>query len=96
MTADTAPMLTVEETARRLGVSVSTVWRMIRRGDLTSTRSRGRRLVAEDCVARRKPKVPDTGKARLHPGHAILRFAGIGRSGGRGPGSGRHHEILDR
>ena len=35
----------VEEAGRALGVSVSTVWRMIRSGRLASVRKRGRRLI---------------------------------------------------
>ena len=37
--------VSVEEVGQALGVSPSTVWRMIRRGDLPSVRQRGRRLV---------------------------------------------------
>jgi excisionase family DNA binding protein len=86
----------VTEAGRRLGVSISTVWRMIRRGDLPSIRKRGRRLVPREALtsaarARQKAQVPPFG-----PDHPIFRLAGAGRSGGKLPGARDKHAILNQ
>lgn len=96
MTADTSPMLTVEQTARRLGVSTSTVWRMIRRNELTSVRSSGRRLVTEDAVAARLRKASADEIPPFTLDHPFFRLIGCARSGGRKPGASDKHAILDR
>ena len=44
--------VSVDEAGQALGVSSSTVWRMIRRGDLPSVRHRGRRLVLAHGLTR--------------------------------------------
>lgn len=46
-------LLNVSEAGESLGVSVSTVWRMIRRGDLASVRQGGRRLIPADKLQAR-------------------------------------------
>ena len=96
MTADTLPLLTVAESARRLGVSESTVWRMIRRGELTSVRSAGRRLVLAEAVAHRVRSAADVPVPPFSLDHPIFRLAGAGRSGGAEPGARDKHGILDR
>lgn len=89
------PMVTVTEAGEALGVSVSTVWRLLRRGELPSVRRGGRRLIPRDALAdeavRRSAEVPP-----LTPDHAIFRLVGAGRSGGRGPGARDKHAVLDR
>jgi excisionase family DNA binding protein len=43
-------LMTIEETGRALGVSRSTVWRLIQRGELLTIRQRGRRLVQASAL----------------------------------------------
>jgi excisionase family DNA binding protein len=87
-------LLTVEEASRRLGVSVSTVWRQVRRGSLRSLRQHGRRYVPEDAVQdfadeRAEEQVPP-----LTSAHPIFRLVGAGRGGGRAPGARDKHDVL--
>ena len=88
--------VTVDEAGRALGVSRSTVWRLIQRGELPSVRRRGRRLVPAAALharARRKhlSRVPPLSHA-----HPIFRLVGAGRGGGRTPGARDKHAILER
>lgn len=86
-------LVDVTEAGRSLGVSVSTVWRMIRRGELPSIRSRGRRWIPREALqsgARERNKLPP-----LSSDHPIFRLVGAGRSGGRAPGARDKHAILD-
>ena len=88
-------VMTVEEAGRALGVSRSTVWRLIQRGDLPSVRRRGRRLVPVSAI--RKGARRQTGQ--LPPfshDHPMFRLAGAGRGGGRTPGARDKHAVLDR
>ncbi len=90
-------LISVEEAGRALGVSRSTVWRLIQRGDLPSVRRGGRRLVPEDAARRR----PRRGSSRtavppLTNDHPIFRLVGAGRGGGNAPGARDKHAILDR
>src|SRR5947199_8878377 len=88
-------MVTVDEAGRALGVSRSTVWRLIQRGDLASVRRGGRRLVPTAALrtqSRRK-------KAQMPPfrrDHPMFRLVGAGRGGGAAPGARDKHAILDR
>jgi excisionase family DNA binding protein len=89
-------MVTVEEAGRTLGVSRSTVWRLIQRGDLPSIRRGGRRLVPASAVrtrtrGRRTESIPP-----FLDDHPIFRLVGAGRGGGRRPGGRDKHAILDR
>ncbi len=89
-------LLSVAEAGESLGVSVSTVWRMIRRGDLASVRLGGRRLIPEDALEARV-RVRQGGE--LEPfshDHPIFRLVGAGRSGGQEPGARDKHAILER
>ena len=68
--------VSVVQAGQALGVSVSTVWRMIRRGDLPSVRHRGRRLVPERALSSRiaRPR-----RAQIPPfskNHPIFRSPG--------------------
>jgi excisionase family DNA binding protein len=88
--------LSIEEVSEALGVSPSTVWRMIRRGDLPSVRERGRRLVPPSALTARtrrkaRPEIPPF--TRDHP---IFRLVGAGRGGGQPPGARDKHAVLDR
>jgi excisionase family DNA binding protein len=89
-------MITVEEVGRALGVSRSTVWRLIQRGDLPSVRRGGRRLVPATAVQTRTRRQRT---ARIPPfshDHPMFRLVGAGRGGSRPPGARDKHAILDR
>jgi len=79
-----------------LGVSTSTVWRMIRRGDLASVRQRGRRLVLASALPARAPRVGRTVIPPFTRDHPIFRLAGAGHSGGQAPGARDKHALIDR
>ncbi|HEV8319230.1 MAG TPA: helix-turn-helix domain-containing protein, partial [Vicinamibacterales bacterium] len=92
----TVELVTIEEAGRALGVSRSTVWRLIQRGELPSVRRSGRRLVPATALRtharRRQP-------ARIPPlshDHPIFRLVGAGHGGGRAPGARDKHAIVDR
>jgi excisionase family DNA binding protein len=88
-------MMTVEQAGRALGVSRSTVWRLIQRGDLPSIRREGRRLVPSTAL-----RTPARRNAAVIPpfsqDHPIFRLVGAGRGGGRTPGARNKHAILDQ
>jgi excisionase family DNA binding protein len=89
-------LITVEEAGRTLGVSRSTVWRLIQRGDLPSVRRGGRRLVPASAIRthtrrRRTKDIPP-----FSHDHPMFRLVGAGRGGGRTPGARDKHAILDR
>ena len=89
-------MITVEEAGRALGVSRSTVWRLIQRGDLPSVRRRGRRLVPATAVHTRTRRPLTAGIPPFSHDHPMFRLVGAGRGGGRTPGARDKHAILDR
>jgi excisionase family DNA binding protein len=89
-------MITVEEAGRALGVSRSTVWRMIQRGDLPSVRRGGRRLVPAIAVQTRSRRQPTADIPPFSHDHPMFRLVGAGRGGGRTPGARDKHGILDR
>jgi excisionase family DNA binding protein len=91
-----AELVTVEEAGRALGVSRSTVWRLIHRGDLPSVRRGGRRLVPSTAIqapARRRRAAQVSPFCHDHP---MFRLVGAGRGGGKTPGARGKHAILDR
>jgi excisionase family DNA binding protein len=88
-------LITVEEAGLALGVSRSTVWRLIQRGELPSVRRGGRRLVPADA-ARQRPRRGATAIPALTEDHPIFRLIGAGRGGGNTPGARDKHGILDR
>lgn len=88
--------VSVSSAGHVLGVSRSTIWRMIRRGDLASISQGGRRLVLAEGL---RTGAMRTGRGRVPPlskDHAIFRLVGAGRSGGKLPGAREKHAILDR
>ena len=89
-------MITVEEAGRTLGVSRSTVWRLIQRGDLPSVRRGGRRLVPASAIQARTRGRRTAGIAPFSHDHPMFRLVGAGRGGGRAPGARDKHAILDR
>ena len=91
-----AELITVDEAGRALGVSRSTVWRLIQRGDLPSIRRRGRRLVPAAAVQTRTRRHRTTQVPAFSHNHPMFRLVGAGRGGGRRPGARDKHAILDR
>jgi excisionase family DNA binding protein len=93
-TAPQESLVDVTEAGRSLGVSVSTIWRMIRRGALPSVRRGGRRWIPREALQsgarERQPVRP------LTEDHPIFRLVGAGRSGGQIPGARDKHTILDQ
>jgi excisionase family DNA binding protein len=89
-------LITVEAAGRALGVSRSTVWRLIQRGEVPSIRRGGRRLVPADATSRRtrRPRAADV--PALTDDHPIFRLVGAGRGGGNAPGARDKHGILDQ
>ena len=88
-------LVTVEDAGRALGVSRSTVWRLIQRGELPTVLRRGRRLVPASALRKRVSKGSATAKLAFSEGHPIFRLVGAGRGGGRTPGARDRHAILD-
>jgi excisionase family DNA binding protein len=86
--------LSVSEAGRAMGISVSTVWRRIRSGDLSSVRRGGRRLVSTAALAAAPSGGQDDTIAPFDHRHAIFRLVGAGRSGGQTPGARDKHGIL--
>jgi excisionase family DNA binding protein len=89
-------LITVEEARRTLGVSRSTVWRLIQRGDLPSVRRGGRRLVPASAIQTRARRRRIESIPPFSHDHPMFRLIGAGRGGGRTPGARDKHAILDR
>ena len=90
-------LLTVDEAGHVLGVSRSTVWRLIQRGELPSVRRAGRRLVPAIALRKRTPRRRHAADIpALSDNHPIFRLVGAGRGGGKAPGACDTHTILDR
>jgi excisionase family DNA binding protein len=85
--------VSVVEAGHALGVSASTVWRMIRRGELPSIRHRGRRLVPTQALRRRAGRRGRAEVPAFTRDHPIFRLVGAGRGGGRLPGARDKHAI---
>ena len=95
MKAMSKNLLTIDEAIRALGVSRSTLWRRLQRGDLPSIRRGGRRFVN---LPMRQKAVRERVTGDIPPftaGHPIFRLMGAGRSGGQSPGARDKHAILD-
>jgi excisionase family DNA binding protein len=88
-------LMTVEEAGRALGVSRSTVWRLIQRGDLATVRRGGRRLVRATALRKRVTRGPSAQIPAFSEGHPIFRLVGAGHGGGKAPGARDKHAILD-
>jgi excisionase family DNA binding protein len=89
-------MVSVEEAGRTLGVSRSTVWRLIQRGDIPSVRRGGRRLVPASALHARTRRRRTAAVPPFVHDHPMFRLIGAGRGGGRKPGARDKHAILDR
>lgn len=88
-------LMTIEEAGRALGVSRSTVWRRIQRGELPSVRQGGRRLVQASALRKRTTRGPARDIPAFSDAHPIFRLVGAGRGGGMTPGARDKHAILD-
>lgn len=86
----------VPEAGRVLGVSESTIWRMIRRGALPSIRKGGRRLVPRRALQDGVRSVAEDRVPPFTEDNPIFRLVGAGRGGGRDPGARDKHAIPDR
>jgi hypothetical protein len=77
-----------------LGISRSTLWRRLQRGEIASVRRAGRRLVQLSGAkpARGKTAVDVPAFTENNP---IFWLIGAGRSGGKLPGARDKHAILD-
>ena len=95
MAGVTTSAVSVGDAGRALGVSVSTIWRMIRRGELPSIRQGGRRRVPAAAL-RRPARVRGRDVPPLTEDHPIFRLVGAGHGGRHGPGARDKHAILDR
>ncbi|MBV9405509.1 MAG: helix-turn-helix domain-containing protein [Acidobacteriaceae bacterium] len=87
-------LFTIDEAIQVLGISRSTLWRRLQRGEVPSVRRGGRRLVqltSRRNTARRKLTVDIPPFTNDHP---IFRLVGAGRGGGQ-PGARDKHAILD-
>jgi len=91
---DRSRFVDVRDAGRRLGVSTSTIWRMIRRGDLPSIRSGGRRLVPKATLERGPRATPGAEIPPLTPENPLFRMIGAGRGGGQGPGARDKRALL--
>jgi excisionase family DNA binding protein len=88
-------LMSVEEAGHALGISRSTIYRMIRRGSIRSVRKDGRRLISKQVISGGGRQAT----RRLPPftlDHPIFRLLGAGRSGGNAPGARDKHAILDQ
>ncbi|MDN5870047.1 MAG: helix-turn-helix domain-containing protein [Nitrococcus sp.] len=85
----------VPEAGRRLGVSASTVWRMIRRGRLPSVLENGRRLVPGEALTMHARNEDGDQIPALDENHPIFRLVGAGKGGGQAPGAREKHSLLD-
>ena len=88
-------LLTVEEAGRALGVSRSTVWRLIQRGELVTVRRGGRRFVQSRTLRKRVANRRSTAIPVFTEDNPIFRLVGAGRGGGGRPGASDKHAILD-
>ena len=91
----TATFLNVEQTADALEVSESTVWRLLRSGELPSVRRSGRRVVSSTEVERRvRIKEPPLRLRPFTKDHPLWKLIGAYKSGGQGPGSRDKYAVL--
>lgn len=82
----------MDEAGRVLGVSASTVWRLLRDGRIPSVRSGGRRLIPAAALQRTRRKRAEQVFTLENP---IFGLIGAAHGDGRKPGSSDKHAILD-
>jgi excisionase family DNA binding protein len=89
--------LTPAEAARRLRVSESTIWRFLRREQLTSVKVDGRRRIPAGAIGRVARSVRSLGARDVAPltlDNVLFALAGSFRSDGMGPGSADKHRYV--
>jgi len=86
--------MAVTEAAAELRVSESTVWRLLRAGELSSVVESGRRRVLRSAVERRVHQRSAGSLQPLSSTHPLWRWVGAARSGGQGPGSEDKYGVL--
>jgi excisionase family DNA binding protein len=87
-------LLTIDQAIQALGISRSTLWRRVQRGEIPSVRRSGRRLV-QLTTRRNADRAKVTGNIPpFTDDHPIFRLVGAGRGGGQ-PGARDKHSILD-
>ncbi len=86
-----AEMITFDEAGRVVGVSRSTVWRLIQR-----LRRRGRRWIVSAAIRTRGRRNPSAQIPPFSHEHPMFGLVGAGRGGGAKPGARDKHAILDR
>jgi len=91
-----AQLVSVDDAGHMLGVSRSTVWRLIQRGQLPSVRRAGRRLVPLTALRTRTRTVRAARVPAFSEDHPIFRLVGAGRGGGQTPGARDKHALLDK
>lgn len=79
-------LLSPADFASASGISLSTVWRKLRRRELPSVKRGGKRLIPADAVVARV-----AGPRLFDDSHPMWKLVGAARSGGAGPGSSDKH-----
>jgi excisionase family DNA binding protein len=87
-------LISVSAAAEELGVSLSTVWRMIRRGELLTVRVGRRRFLTTSALSEKRVSPPAQRLKPFGSDHPMWHLIGAFRSGGAGPGSGDKYAIL--
>ena len=89
-------LVTIDVVIEELGVSRSTVWRMIRRGELSTVRVGRRRLVPKQSLRTRRVKTSRSDKPKPFTMDSPLwRLFGAGRSGGGKPSSSDKYAMYE-
>ena len=97
MTGDyDSSLVNIGEACSALGISRSTLFRLMRRGSIPSIRKGGRRLIRKQALLARSTRRPTPGVPPLIRNHPIFRLVGAGRGGGKTPGARNKHAILDQ
>jgi len=79
-------LLSPADFAKASGISLSTVWRKLRRKELPSVKRGGKRLIPADAVVEQ-----EAAPRLLDDDHPIWKLVGAAKSGGAGPGSSDKH-----
>lgn len=86
--------LAVTEAAAELRVSETTIWRLLRAGELASVMESGRRRILRSAIERRVRARSEGPLQPLSSTHPLWRWVGAARSGGDEPGSGDKYGVL--